>query len=47
MSYVDINVADGQTMKAHWVPAKVDNPNQAPGIVLIQKFLVLTMPCKT
>ena len=38
MSYVDINVADGQTMKAYWVPAKVDNPNQAPGIVLIQEI---------
>lgn len=38
MSFVDINVADGQTMKAFWLPAETAEPNKAPGIVLIQEI---------
>lgn len=38
MSFIQINVAGGQTMQAFWLPAETEEPNAAPGIVLIQEI---------
>ncbi|MDO5667872.1 MAG: dienelactone hydrolase family protein [Alcaligenaceae bacterium] len=38
MSFVEIKVADGQSMQAFYLPADTAEPNKAPGIVLIQEI---------
>ena len=38
VSYVEIDVADGQKMKAFYLPAETAEPSQAPGIVLVQEI---------
>lgn len=38
MSFIDIDVANGQTMQALWVPAESADSNTAPAIVLVQEI---------
>src|SRR5690625_4447495 len=38
MQYINVTTFDGKSMRALFVPAKAQNPNQAPGIVLIQEI---------
>ena len=38
MSFIDIDVAEGQTMQALWVPAETAEPKKAPAIVLVQEI---------
>lgn len=38
MTFVNVQVAQNQTMKAYWVPAAVEDPQSAPGIVLVQEI---------
>lgn len=47
VSYVEIDVADGQTMKAFYLPAETAEPSQAPGIVLVQEIFGINEAMQT
>lgn len=38
MSFIDIDLGNGQTMQAYWVQAVKADPDKAPGIVLVQEI---------
>lgn len=47
MNYIDITVADGQTMQALWVPAESADPQTAPAIVLVQEIFGINEALQT
>ena len=47
MSFIEIDVADGQKMQAFWLAAETAEPNTAPGIVLVQEIFGVNEAMRT